>query len=615
MINAIISKSLYLCRWAGNTSSCPIVPAAMRLGFFNTGFPRITFAFALIIVIVIVNSVFNYYTINKSKAAIKGMTEVINPYVESLEEFNLVVTESKMYATNWVYLQNSVDDKKSLDSLHKFHYPLLKKQLDSYVVKLNKKADRDSLLKVFSGFEELIGVEKEIMKTLVGFDDYENAGKKFAGEELIESEVLPRTRTIMRQLKSIIERNREEAARIKAGIESDSMRMMTMMMLASVGLLVFTILSVSFISGGIRKPVLRMKNIIQQLAKGELPKEKTHVQNDVIGEMAASVNALSDSFTQTSVFASEIGHGNLSVHYDKLGENDMLGNALIHMRDSLRAYSENMEQQVRERTHEVIEKGVKLEMAYREIRDSINYAKRIQESILPADDFIVKTFPNSFVFYKPKDVVCGDFYWFSQHENEVVFAAIDCTGHGVPGAFMTVIGNSLLNQVINFMNITNPSKILTQLDKKLLETFQQHGHVNTNDGMDAAICRYRMNKNELTFSGANRPLYVFKNGELIELKGNKYPVGSFGHSYNKLFTEHKVALNKQDTLYIFSDGLQDQFGGSEGKKFMVKRFRELLTSIQPLNMAEQAERIKKEYREWQGSFEQTDDMLLIGIRF
>src|SRR6202008_1522483 len=155
---------------------------SMRLGFFNTGFPRITFVFALVIIVVIVNVAFNYYIIKKNKATIEGMTEVITPYIESLEEFNLVVTESKMYATNWVYLQNSIEDKKSLDSLHKFHYPNLKKQLDGFMVKLNKKEDRDSLLSVFARFDELIGVEKEIMKKLVTFDDYENPTKKFAGE-------------------------------------------------------------------------------------------------------------------------------------------------------------------------------------------------------------------------------------------------------------------------------------------------------------------------------------------------------------------------------------------------------------------------------------------------
>ena len=153
------------------------------------------------------------------------------------------------------------------------------------------------------------------------------------------------------------------------------------------------------------------------------------------------------------------------------------------------------------------------------------------------------------------------------------------------------------------------------LDKKLLETFQQHGHVATNDGMDAAVCRYRINKREITFAGAKRPLYIFKGGELIEIKGNKSPIGSYGHEYDKRFTTHKINMGKNDTIYMFSDGLQDQFGGNEGKKFMIKRFRELLTEMQPLSMTEQAKRLHKELDSWQGKYEQTDDMLLIGIRF
>ncbi|MGZ3885308.1 MAG: PP2C family protein-serine/threonine phosphatase, partial [Bacteroidia bacterium] len=247
--------------------------------------------------------------------------------------------------------------------------------------------------------------------------------------------------------------------------------------------------------------------------------------------------------------------------------------------------------------------------------DSINYAKRIQESILPADDMIAKVFDNSFVFYKPKDVVCGDFYWFTQKDDEAVIAAVDCTGHGVPGAFMTVIGNSLLNQIVNFSGVTDPGRILTQLDKKLQETMQQHGNIITNDGMDAAICRYRINKREITFSGAKRPLYIFKQGELIEIKGNKSPIGSYGHEYDKLFSEHKISVNKNDTIYLFSDGLQDQFGGGDGKKFMIKRFRDMLGEIQNISMRDQAERIEREMTLWQKGYEQTDDMLLIGIRF
>lgn len=589
----------------------------MKFSFFNTGFPKVTFAFVVIILIVLANVGLNYYLIEKNKKTVTNLTDVISPYVETLEEFNLVVTESKMYATNWVYLQNSVDDKKSFHNLMNKHYPDLKKRLEGFMVRLNKQADKDSLNSVFKQFDELINVEKEVMKTLVFFDDYENPQKKFKCEEIIEGEVLPRTQAIMATLNKIMERNRKEAKILKAETESSQQRMMTIMLIASVGLFVFILFSVSFISGAIRKPVLKMKDVIQKLGRGELPDEKI-VANDknVVSEMATSVNALSESFSKTSMFANEIGKGNLTVPYQKLSENDMLGNALINMRDSLHAYSEDMEQKVFERTQEVIEKSSKLELAYREIKDSITYAKRIQESILPSEELITKVFSNSFIFYRPKDIVCGDFYWFAQKGDEVILAAIDCTGHGVPGALMTVIGNSLLNQIVASSTSTDPAVILKQLDKKLMETFQQHGHASgTNDGMDAAIFRYKIGKKELTFAGAKRPLYMFKNGELIEVKGNKSPIGSFGHEFDKLFTSHKLTVNTNDTVYLFSDGVQDQFGGEGGKKFMIKRFRELLEEIQPLSMVEQAKRVNKEMDEWQGQYEQTDDMLLIGVRF
>lgn len=588
----------------------------MKIGFFNTGFPKVTFAFVLVILIVLVNVIFNYYIIQKNKATVREMTEVINPYIESLEEFNLVVTESKMYSTNWVYLQNSVDDKKSLDSLHKVHYPNLKKKLDGFMQRLNKQADKDSLDSVFKKFDELIGVEKDIMKILVKFDDYENPQKKFQCEEIIESEVLPRTQTIMAHLNKIIERNREEARIMKANIEKASFRMMTIMLGASVFLFVFVFFAVGFISGSIRQPILKMKRTVQHLARGEITNDKIAIKDkNVVAEMVDSVNILSDSFAKTSNFANEIGKGNLTVEYEKLSEHDVLGDALINMRNSLHAYSVDMEAKVAERTAEVIEKSQKLEMAYKEIRDSINYAKRIQESILPADEMIHKVFGDSFIFYRPKDIVCGDFYWFAQRGDEALIAAIDCTGHGVPGALMTVIGNSLLNQIIAGTDTTDPASILTQLDRKLLETFQQHGNVSTNDGMDAAIVRYRINKREITFAGAKRPLYIFKNGELLEFKGDKSPIGSFNHNFDKLFTAQKMNVNPGDTIYLFSDGLQDQFGGSSGKKFMIKRFRDLLAEMQNVPMRDQLRRIEKEMDSWQGTYEQTDDMLLVGIRF
>ncbi len=590
----------------------------MKINFFNTGFPKVTIAFVAVIVIVLFNTIFNAYLIRKNKATVAEMTEVINPYVESLQQFDVLVTESKMYATNWVYLQNSIDDKKELDSLQKFHYPALQKRLEAFTDRLNKQADKDSLQAVFKKFDDLIAVEKDIMKTLVTFDDYENPQKKLKCEGTIEDEILPRTQEVMVQLHKIIDRNIAEARTMKANIEKASKRMMAIMLACSFGLFIFVFFAVSFISGAIRKPVLKMKDIIQQLSKGELPDDKIETKDkNVVAEMATSVNALSESFTKTSVFASEIGKGNLTVHYDKLSDNDLLGNALINMRNSLHDYSVDMEEKVRTRTQEVVEKSKKLEHAYTEIKDSINYAKRIQDSILPADDMIAAAFKESFVFYKPKDIVCGDFYWFAQRNDELLIAAIDCTGHGVPGAIMTVIGNAILNQITSVADTTDPSKILTHLDRRLQETFS-HGtndELSIKDGMDAAICRYRINKREISFAGAKRPLYLFKNGELIEIKGTKAPIGSFIDNYDKHFTTQKINMNPGDTIYMFSDGVQDQFGGNEGKKFMVGRFRDLLISIQPLTMKEQRKKVEETLAGWQGNHEQTDDMLLIGIRF
>ncbi|HEV7230495.1 MAG TPA: SpoIIE family protein phosphatase [Bacteroidia bacterium] len=587
----------------------------MKLNSVSTGFRKVTVGFLFVIAIISLNVVVSYMILRQSNSTISRMTEVLNPYMEKMEEFNLLVTESKMFSTNWVYLQNSTDDKKNLLALHETQYPSLKKTLNEYLELLNKKADKDSMEAVFGKFEDLLQIEKKIMAELVTFEDYENPKKKFIAEDLVESEVLPRTDDVMHSLKSTIRRNREEAVQVRNELIASFNKLLVISLSVSIGLFLLIILAAMFITSAIRKPVQRMREIVMQLGKGELPEHQIPVTRDVIGEMAESVNRLSESFTKTSIFASQIGKGNLSVGYERLGEKDMLGNALIQMRDSLKVYSENLEEKVRERTQEVIEKNQKLELAYREIRDSIHYAKRIQEAILPANQVIHKTFEDAFIFYRPKDIVCGDFYWFAQKGDEVVMAAIDCTGHGVPGALMTVIGNSILHQIVNFSGITDPAKILNQLDRKLLETLRHSGGAITNDGMDVSVCRYRISKQELTFAGAKRPLYLFKGGELIEIKGNKFPIGSFQYDSEKLFTEHRLNVKNGDSIYMFSDGYQDQFGGHDGKKFMVGRFRDMLVEIQSMPMKEQHRYVEKKMSSWQGKMEQTDDVLLMGIRF
>jgi serine phosphatase RsbU (regulator of sigma subunit) len=587
----------------------------MQLHFANTGFRKINIGFLVLVIIALAHAVISYLIIDNNNQKVTRMTNELNPYVRSLEEFNTLVTESKMYATNWVYLQVNDDDKKSLQKLHRTAYPGLKKKLQAQVARLNKSQDESDLKGIFHEFDSLMIQEQMIMLKLSSFEDYEKPEVKFEAEGIIEESVLPMTDTIRKHLEAVITRNQEEAEHLKNEVVAASNKLMTTVFGFSIGLFAAVLMASLFISRSISKPVLNMKRIVQKLGRGEIPKEQLKVTPDVIGSMVLSVNALSENFEKTSLFADAIRKGDFKADFSLLSEDDQLGHSLLNMRNSLRAYSEDMEAKVRERTREVIEKSEKLEEAYDEIRDSINYARRIQEAILPSHDLIARSFPEFFIVYKSKDIVCGDFYWFADRGDEVHIAAVDCTGHGVPGALMTVIGNSLLNQIVNIADMSSPADILNQLDKKLLQTLQQHGVGNTNDGMDVALCKFNTKKNELTFAGAKRSLYLFRDGIHKEISGNKLPIGSFQYEYEKRFTDHTLSVKPGDTVYLFTDGYQDQFGGPNGKKFMVRQFREMLNNVQPLGMKQQARFLDETFEKWKGKNHQTDDVLVIGIRF
>ena len=249
------------------------------------------------------------------------------------------------------------------------------------------------------------------------------------------------------------------------------------------------------------------------------------------------------------------------------------------------------------------------------ILDSILYAKGIQEAILPDTSMLDKVFKDAFIYCTPRDIVNGDFFWFAGKGNYLVMAAVDCTGHGVPGAFMTVMGNSMLNQIVLEHDVYVPSKILYELNKSVLNTLhQQNFNLNKNDGMDMSVCLYNTINKELIFSGAKRPLYYFKNGKFSSIKGSKYSVGGTFNREEKNFEDHHIRFQENDTFYLFSDGITDQFGEEFDKKFMNNRWKELLSEIQPLDMAEQHKEIEKRLNKWRGSVEQTDDMLVIGVK-
>lgn len=256
-----------------------------------------------------------------------------------------------------------------------------------------------------------------------------------------------------------------------------------------------------------------------------------------------------------------------------------------------------------------------IEIKNKDITDSITYSKRIQEATLPPKELKYKLFPDAFVLFKPKDIVSGDFYWYAEKNGKRLIAACDCTGHGVPGALMSMIGNNILNQIVNEKDITSPEEILNHLHMEIRKSLKQQEQAENRDGMDIALAVFD-SENRISFAGAQRPLWIIrKNAEDVEeIKGNKFSIGGLQTEEDRKFSGHQITLSKGDSIYLFSDGYVDQFGGSGGKKFMTRNFRQLLMNIHNEPMARQELVIDQTIEKWKGNREQIDDILVIGIR-
>lgn len=281
--------------------------------------------------------------------------------------------------------------------------------------------------------------------------------------------------------------------------------------------------------------------------------------------------------------------------------------------NQLRTREEELTRLVDERTKELKIKNEEITIKNREITDNVNYAKRIQTAILPDLNKIYETFRESFVLYLPKDIVSGDFFSFFRKDNSAIIIAADCTGHGVTGAFLSVVGNSLLTQIINEKKITDPGKILDCLHEEMINTLNQRNSEST-DGMDVSIGSLNFDTKILKYAGANRPLWIIRDHEIIIYPANKFPIGGLQISHEEDFTSHEIQLFENDTFYLFSDGYADQFGGEYGKKLMTKKFKEILLSIQSLNMVDQKDNLRELFEDWKGNHEQVDDVLVIGVR-
>lgn len=291
--------------------------------------------------------------------------------------------------------------------------------------------------------------------------------------------------------------------------------------------------------------------------------------------------------------------------------------ALDKANESLMGLNNHLEELVDERTFELNREKEIVEVQNLEIKKSIQYAKRIQTSILPSLSYIRETLPDSFVYYQPKDIVSGDFYWFTKIGAKVIIAAVDCTGHGVPGAFMSIIGYTALNYIVNDKRILEPSVILKELDKQVKISINQQGAdiENSYDGMELGVCVIDVQQGILEFSGANRPMYFINKDGLQKITTSKSSIGGDNKFTGmKEFSTFRTKYHKGDSFYLLSDGYVDQFGGPKGKKFMSKNINRLIEEISQLPMRDQGKLFEKNINDWKGLEDQVDDILVIGIR-
>lgn len=257
---------------------------------------------------------------------------------------------------------------------------------------------------------------------------------------------------------------------------------------------------------------------------------------------------------------------------------------------------------------------LELELRDKSLTDSLIYAQRIQEALLPSEEFFRRHFSDSFIFYRPKDIVSGDFYWIDEKGGKIFVVAADCTGHGVPGALMSMVGLEIIEKAINEDNIEKPSAILSVMNRALERTFSREKNLGTiiRDGMDIGLCVIDRKKKKLEYSGAFFPLYLIRNNTLTEIKGDKIIIGMNPEGME--YTSHEVDLLENDILYIFSDGYADQFGGNENKKFMYRRFRYLLTRIHSFPINDQKSILDENIKTWMSGHPQLDDMMVLGFK-
>jgi serine phosphatase RsbU (regulator of sigma subunit) len=584
---------------------------------------KIGTGFGVLLVLTLIAFLFTIITITKSKQQTDSVVGQVTPSVSALKEYNFVLQKSQTLISKWYYLQSANDDpaKTELRNLISKDYPHIKKEINSLSQdwSMEEKEKAKSIILFSDGLFRLY--QEEIMTPLNSWESYQDATIKFTVNQPFEDSQ-EKIKMLYNQLNDLIAQKEKNAETTTEQMFKSFNFLDRFVKLLGIGLFIGGILIAIFTTQSITKPIQQLKKMLLSMGLGILPKERINYRTDEIGEMGIALNSLVESMESTTEFAKQTGKGNFEAYYKPLSKDDSLGHALLKMRDSLSENEKVLEHKVIERTEEVVKqkeeielKTKELEILFKQVTDSIHYAKRIQEAILPPDNIVKQILPTSFVLYKPKDIVSGDFYWIDKKEDWSYFAAVDCTGHGVPGAFMSIVGYNLLKDILKNTDSINPSVIMDKMNDGVANTLHTNttSGKQTKDGMDMTLCALNYKTLELQFSGAYNPLYIIRNNEIIQYKADKFPVGMF-IGEKQLFTNHLIQLQKGDSIYIFSDGYADQFGGPRGKKFMAGNFRQLLLDVSKLPIERQKTTLNQTIEEWRGNLEQVDDMLIIGVQ-
>lgn len=576
------------------------------------------FIFFALVVVLLTNR-----TLEHSRSINAQINGVYGPSVDALVRLRNLIINARMLIKHWALVESIPDapEKTALLDLTDHELPMLMDRIDT----LQGGWDKEEVAlmnRTFTDMNALFAMHDSVKRMLPTFESYKNPIAYFEGKDLAEEggPLDQQTDKVLADLDALLHMQEAKRQALSGGMirSFDSLKFFVLYLGSA--LVVIGLVVAFLIVRGIVRPVQRLRSILLSLGRGVFPRTRIPARNDEIGEMSQALVGLIEGLKRTTDFSNAVAAGDYESEYQPLSEEDMLGQALLKMRTELGERERILETKVQERTEEMVRQKEEVERQsrkvvelYKNVTDSIRYAKRLQESILPPEKRIKELLPESFVLYRPKDIVSGDFYWVERVGEKIVFAAVDCTGHGVPGAFMSLVGHNGLNQAIKERGITRPSEVLGDLNRIAYEMLHKDRDQFMRDGMDMALCTLDPRTMEMEYAGANCPLYLIREGEVFQYVPDKRPIGGFelnGHS----FTDHRIQLKKGDAIYIFSDGYADQFGGIKGKKFLYRRFRELLVRIHQNPMDRQKGLLIEALNEWRGVQEQVDDILVIGMR-